>query len=159
MKGSEMKPESPIGYDYCKDCKETKPRDEFPKSATTYCRKCLTIRTKSAPNFRENVRKAQLKKQYGITPSEYDQMELEQNGLCGICKRQEYAPNKKILSVDHNHTTGQVRGLLCHNCNTGLGKFMDDQELLKSAIQYLVSSELKLENDIRNLMLNNMEDK
>ena len=58
-------------------------------------------------------------------------MLIEQEKRCVICKR------NVILRVDHCHTTGKVRGLLCHNCNTGLGQFKDNIDNLKMAIKYL----------------------
>lgn len=131
-----MKPELPFGYDYCPDCKETKEIHLFPNSGS-YCRKCLSIRTRNAPNYKENVRKAQLKKKYGITPERYDEMEAEQNGLCAICYQTERQKNKEKLSVDHDHETNAVRGLLCHSCNLAIGQFEDNIERLESAIEYL----------------------
>jgi hypothetical protein len=70
---------------------------------------------------------------YGITQEEFDQLMVEQDGACAICV------NPFILAphVDHCHATGSVRGLLCTNCNTGLGKFRDSVENLQRAIAYL----------------------
>ena len=68
-------------------------------------------------------------------------MESQQGGVCAICKKPEKSKwnteQPMLLAVDHDHETGRVRGLLCNNCNTGLGKFMDDPDLLSSAIEYL----------------------
>lgn len=75
----------------------------------------------------------QLKK-YGLSLIEYKAMFESQTGRCAICKS---APTLKRLSVDHDHKTGAVRGLLCTNCNLGLGNFKDDQEILKAASDYL----------------------
>lgn len=76
--------------------------------------------------------------------SEYYRMLKEQNDLCKICGNQETRRSRtkgKIcqLAIDHCHNTGKIRALLCHNCNTAIGKFKDDIELLKSAIKYLES--------------------
>ena len=73
-------------------------------------------------------------RKYGITLEKYEAMEKKQNGVCAICMEKE--PNKK-LAVDHCHITGKVRGLLCSNCNNGLGKFKDSKTLLIKAINYL----------------------
>lgn len=126
----------------CKDCLIEKSIDEFPKQPRnkdglfTYCRPCNQVRTIKSPNYKASVRKAQLKKNYGITPEDYDSMFAKQKGVCAICSE---ADNEKreYLCVDHDHATGVVRGLLCHNCNIGLGKFKDDPELLNKAIWYL----------------------
>lgn len=80
---------------------------------------------------RENLIKA-----YGITPKDYNKIFEEQKGCCAICERHQ-TEFKKKLSIDHNHNDGQVRGLLCHNCNVGLGNFKDDIELMKRGIDYL----------------------
>jgi hypothetical protein len=73
-----------------------------------------------------------LKQKYGLSLAEYDTMMNEQNGGCAIC-----GANTNRLHVDHNHKTGKLRGLLCSNCNTSLGKFKDDVQILKKAITYI----------------------
>jgi hypothetical protein len=70
----------------------------------------------------------------------YKELFEKQNGLCAICGKEETHTFKgkiKQLSIDHDHKTGEVRGLLCNKCNTGLGGFMDNVEFLLKAIQYL----------------------
>lgn len=76
-----------------------------------------------------------LHKQYGIDPYLYDELEIKQNKLCAICNKITIGVGR--LHLDHDHKTGKVRGLLCSNCNTSLGGFMDDVELLKKAIEYI----------------------
>ena len=82
------------------------------------------------------MRKNSYARYYGITLEEYEILLTKQNNSCAICN----APtgsNGKRLSVDHNHQTGEVRGLLCDDCNIGLGKFKDNSNLLAIAINYL----------------------
>ena len=79
-----------------------------------------------------------LKREYGITLKEYNRLWEEQEGCCKICGEHETVLNK-TLHVDHCHTSGKVRGLLCSTCNTGLGMFKDNQEILKNAVEYLKS--------------------
>jgi hypothetical protein len=76
---------------------------------------------------------------YKLTPEQYQEMYDLQNGLCYICQKptEGRGKNKNRLAVDHNHSTGKIRGLLCSHCNTALGLFRDSQELLQSAINYL----------------------
>ena len=74
-----------------------------------------------------------LKSRYGITPERFDELFNEQGGTCAICKQTYHA----TLHIDHNHTNEEIRGLLCNNCNRGLGHFKDDPERLQAAIQYL----------------------
>ena len=81
-----------------------------------------------------------LRSKYGITFEMFEQMSEAQGHVCAICKEPEIIMQNgkvKAFSVDHNHTTGQVRGLLCKNCNVSLGGFRDNITYLKSAIEYL----------------------
>ena len=71
---------------------------------------------------------------YGLSDEEYLNKINEQNNLCAICGKKEVG---KVLCVDHDHDTGKVRGLLCNNCNIGLGNFKDDINIILSAIGYL----------------------
>lgn len=68
---------------------------------------------------------------YGITKSQYESMLSKQNGLCAICG------TKPAIAVDHNHITGKIRGLLCVECNLGIGHFKENKHWLFKAIQYL----------------------
>lgn len=72
---------------------------------------------------------------YGIGGEEYAQLLENQGGVCAICGSP--CPTGKDLSVDHDHGTGAIRGLLCHHCNIGLGHFKDNPALLNAAIAYL----------------------
>jgi hypothetical protein len=77
-----------------------------------------------------------LKRKFGITIRQYNEMFDSQKGCCAICKTHQ-SQMKQTLAVDHNHTTGKVRGLLCGNCNNGLGRFKDSSILLDKARRYL----------------------
>lgn len=76
---------------------------------------------------------------FGVTAEQYYQMLEEQGGVCAICKQPPSGRFKK-LAVDHCHKTGKVRGLLHSGCNTALGRFGDDPEVLRNAVAYLESS-------------------
>lgn len=78
-------------------------------------------------------REWKLKNKYNITGAEYDAMLARQGGACAICGDEKAAS----LAVDHCHQTGKVRGLLCVNCNRGIGYFLDQPERLTKAAQYL----------------------
>lgn len=82
------------------------------------------------------ARTSYLKRTHGLTITEYDEILEAQSNGCWICGK---APEEigKRLSVDHDHSTGKIRGLLCVNCNIGLGNFRDDPRLLTRAIEYL----------------------
>lgn len=88
----------------------------------------------------DKVREKLLKDNYGMTLAEYDALLIRQKGLCAICKQPSKDMMKgkvKALAVDHDHKTGKIRGLLCKNCNVGLGSFADSVKNLKEAITYL----------------------
>ena len=79
---------------------------------------------------------------YGITPEEYAAKKRRQKNRCALCRRRErqvhyHTKKRQTLSVDHNHKTNQVRGLLCSDCNRGLGLFREDPKLLIKAARYL----------------------
>jgi hypothetical protein len=73
-------------------------------------------------------------KKYGLTPEQYEQMLTEQNGVCAICRISK--PSKNRLSVDHDHTTGKVRGLLCVPCNRTVG-YLENSTWYTTAMDYL----------------------
>lgn len=92
-------------------------------------------------------RNQQLQKKYSITEEIYDGIFKAQNGVCSICKcHQRY----KRLAVDHDHKTGQVRGLLCENCNRGLGRFFDSSLRLRRAAEYIESAKAVYDKVINN---------
>ena len=82
-------------------------------------------------------RKSRWKQNYGITEDRFLTMLNEQQGVCAICKKPEF---KRLLSVDHCHSTGQIRGLLCSKCNLGIGNLEDSTGSLESAIDYLLKA-------------------
>jgi nitrate/TMAO reductase-like tetraheme cytochrome c subunit len=92
----------------------------------------------------DEVRQYKWKERYNITPEHYDEMVKSQNNRCAICGNVEIAKHnitKKVqkLAVDHCHSSGKVRGLLCQDCNRGLGKFHDNIQRLENAIKYLTA--------------------
>lgn len=105
------------------------------------CKPCHNKRGKIWwQNNKEKARKVQykskLKIKYNLTIEEYEELYSNQQGRCKICFS---IPHKK-LHVDHCHTTGRVRGLLCENCNRGLGMFKDNIDLLEKAKEYISSA-------------------
>lgn len=127
----------------CTLCKELLPIGRFAKrndhspGVKSACIKCnnekrrrIYLETKKPDDQREK----NLKRFFGISVEDYEQMLNNQGGVCYICKS---PPKGKRLAVDHDHTTGKIRSLLCQHCNTGLGHFRDSEELLTKAINYL----------------------
>jgi len=83
---------------------------------------------------------AYLKRTYSIDSKEYWRLHADQEGKCAVCQGEGFTmkeSHKLKLVVDHCHTTGEVRGLLCHNCNRALGLLKDSKESLYRAIKYL----------------------
>lgn len=78
-----------------------------------------------------------MKRNYGLNFADYEARLSEQNGVCAICKSEPPKHHKKRLNIDHCHTTGRVRGLLCDACNRALGLFKDSPDLMHKAISYL----------------------
>ncbi len=93
--------------------------------------------------FQKAIRKSRLRRKFGITPEDYDAMLASQDGGCAICGVKDPSigmnTTRRYFSVDHNHETGEVRGLLCGRHNTGIGCFQDDATLLAKASQYLTT--------------------
>ena len=96
----------------------------------------------SCPQYRphnkmfEDRRDGIIRRQYGITLAEYDQMLRDQDNKCAICGNEDEVEGRR-LAIDHCHDSGKVRGLLCGKCNRGIGLFYDNKELLEKAISYL----------------------
>ncbi len=130
----------------CTKCNQEKPLEDFIKDRrrkqgyASTCKPCDLIRNrkyrKEYPEKRRATNRTQLlKSRYNMSDEDYDTLHTSQGGVCKICSKPESSGG--YLVVDHCHTTGKVRGLLCHNCNKGLGMFKDQASLLNSAINYL----------------------
>ena len=85
----------------------------------------------------EAKRDSRLRRTFGITAAEYDAILASQGGGCAICGSGVGDGRGHRLHVDHDHDTGEVRGILCASCNLGIGKFLDSPELLRRAADYL----------------------
>ena len=135
----------------CRKCSTIKPHSEFVKTTwtktgvTANCKLCRSAyqkqrREKNYEAVRQteinNHKKNRLRNNYGITNEDYELMLSQQNNSCAICGKHKDS-FKIALAVDHDHATGNVRGLLCSKCNVGLGHFNDEVGLLEKAILYL----------------------
>ena len=129
----------------CTKCGETKPLDQYKivSNRRVPMQYCLTCYTENRRRYKQTgdycSRNEGLKRAYGIDSAEYDALLEKQGGCCAICKSSDPKSPKRVNHwyVDHCHTTGKVRGLLCNACNRALGNFQDDVEILQNAIHYL----------------------
>lgn len=138
----------------CKQCNQIKPLTQFSKSAGSkspykFCKECVSINYSNNPKAKESAHWRHLKATYGMSKEDYTIFLEKQGHRCAICGSLNQSHSKMLrLCVDHKHdnthTRGtkdhtKIRGLLCNNCNHGIGKFNDDPELLRNAINYLES--------------------
>lgn len=130
----------------CTSCKKELPVTNFYKSNSkksgykSHCKECVKERSKANYHSPEqNKRRIENHwRTHGLdmTVEKYDALFEQQNGKCGICGTNKNRNNSRFC-VDHCHTTGKIRGLLCHDCNTSIGKLGDSKEGLMKAIEYL----------------------
>lgn len=125
----------------CSECKQIKSVDKFHKNKNAkdgfayHCKPCRKKYWEIHTGYDSlYFRKKELIRNYGITLEDYDNIFEKQDGVCAICKKINLSGRR--LSVDHNHETGEIRGLLCIQCNTKLG-ILENKEFLKEATKYL----------------------
>lgn len=114
----------------CRICGTEKP---LTKAHYYFRSETNTFRT----DCKECTKEAEMKRKFGISFSEYHALLKAQGYRCEICRCKLESSRYTKFAVDHCHKTGKLRGLLCTNCNTGLGLFKDSEERLSSAIKYL----------------------
>lgn len=141
----------------CSTCYEFLPLENFanckgrPFGRHSYCKACRKVwyeankereRAESRKWHKDNPerskynsRNCKLKKKFGLSFEDYQEMHLMQEGLCAICKRP--SQTEALLAVDHDHITGKVRALLCASCNMGIGQFDENVERMEAAIAYI----------------------
>lgn len=149
---------------YCPRCKTEKPRSDFgvrpPRKShgeklagytKSYCIPCdreyanqrslkyIRANPEARERGRASNRKTILRRKYGLTPEQFKQMEDAQDGRCAGCQSlgSAYGDVTRRLSVDHCHSTGVIRGLLCNICNLSLGKLGDSPATLRRLADYL----------------------
>ena len=155
----------------CSTCHQEKPVSEFSKQSVRpdglniTCKHCLSARQEARykdPVKRQRILEAgarwrkrnpdadadkTLRRKYGITLAQYDELFEAQGGVCALCKKGETTKRRKKgegrerLAVDHCHDTGRVRGLLCFKCNTAIGSLGDTEADAQRVVDYLNTSE------------------
>ena len=132
----------------CKDCDILKAKTWNKNNSKEHCshqRKWRTNnrqasrdqRNKYVTNNKLSVKKSSLKFNYGLTLEAYQELLERQNHCCAVCNKNVNELTKS-LCVDHCHSTNKIRGLLCRNCNSGIGLLGDTVDGLQKAIQYLL---------------------
>lgn len=133
------------GIKWCPDCQQTRPLEDFPRNRSMsdgrggYCKPCHNKRGRETKlRLYGGTREYHLRHRYGIGQAEVDAMIGAQGGTCAVCAG-------KPEHVDHDHKTGQVRGVLCFLCNQALGNVRDDPAVLTGLIRYLGGSKETLD--------------
>ena len=111
----------------CKTCMNTNHKKYY----ENHKEEIRAYKRKYKEKHKQRYKEQRLIRNYGITLKQYNKIFNQQKGVCAICEQD------SKLYVDHNHSTKRVRGLLCNNCNNGLGRFKDNINFLENAIQYL----------------------
>jgi hypothetical protein len=132
----------------CIDCNKAAKRERHARNAEVYRararqwaadnperRAAYQREYRSRPDVKRRARDAYYRRTHGISADDFDRMLAEQHGRCAICGR---APEREAaMHVDHDHVDGHVRGLLCIDCNQGIGKLREDPSILLRAVVYL----------------------
>jgi hypothetical protein len=138
------RPIQTTGTKICTTCGVEKDINQFyfrggnysPNSRKSKCKECDKKRV--AENYDPiKYQEQHLKRSYGITLNEYNQMLVDQNHKCITCGTTDPGGKHGKFMVDHCHSTGKVRGLLCKRCNIALGEVGDNVNVLQSMIEYL----------------------
>jgi hypothetical protein len=142
----------------CRLCGVEKPEEAYQlrKDSGRRRTECQTCRGKQSldryhaalenriPHYRA-ARKSALMKRYGMRLEDFEKLHAARHGLCDICSRPNIAG--RVLVVDHCHTTGKARGLICHPCNHALGSLQEDPAIIRRLLSYVENK--GLEDDIR----------
>ena len=124
----------------CRYCHQSQPLNQYPKHKghkdghAAICKSCKKERYPTTPEQKQRAYERQIKRNYGVTVDDYDDMFKQQGGLCAGCKQSNKGAR---FHIDHCHQTGIVRGLLCSKCNIALGLVDDQIETLANLISYL----------------------
>ncbi len=133
----------------CTTCSHVKPLTEFHKAKTGLygvrgdCKQCKNAskRSNRAGPDRQKIKDQEhdmwLRRTYGVTLQDYYLMLEDQGGKCAICATSEPGRGKDRFCIDHCHTTGKVRGLLCMPCNVSIGHLKDNVQLIENALNYV----------------------
>ncbi len=124
-------------YSACKTCTKAKRTKQYSQNREALQEAQRTIRAKNPLKWKRYQRNLDLLRFYGITEEKFQEMSATQGHCCALCRRHKDQIGGKGLVVDHNHKTGAIRALLCTRCNSGIGTFNEDPELLLKVSEYV----------------------
>lgn len=131
----------PLGKDglqaRCKPCACEVARQHYAENKEKRLATVAAWRQRNPERVQRQAHNSKLKIQHGATLEEYEVQLALQDGKCAICRTDKPGRQRRFFCWDHDHKTGLFRGLLCLNCNDGLGRFQDNPELFLAAIEYL----------------------
>lgn len=127
-------------YKICSKCKQKKHNETefYRRSKEAGGQREACCKTCKKEIYKRDRKWGHKKERYSISKNQFEKLLAEQNNACAICR----VPVKnlnRMICIDHCHTSGKLRGLLCHNCNSGIGLLKDNIQILEQAIQYLRS--------------------
>ena len=133
---------SKVGYKpQCKSCRKEEMATRYKSNKEHILEKVRKWKANNREKHLQYNREYNLLKKYNLTMDDYNKILDSQKGCCAICGTQKLGYGHSRLCVDHCHTTGKIRGLLCNACNIALGKFEDKKQRLLNAIHYLEESD------------------
>lgn len=138
----------------CGFCNETKPDEDFVtlewRPLSQFCKFCRenvrnpwSFTHAKTPDHKRKRAAYNKEVNFGLTQEQHDELVAKQEGKCAVCT-QPFESGFAQHAVDHCHTTGRIRGLLCHRCNLGLGHFSDDPDIMQRAVDYLRAADTGL---------------
>jgi Recombination endonuclease VII len=125
----------------CPKCKKeiTDPKEiRWDGKYVKHCMECnreYERKYRKSPETKLITRNSNLKQKFGIDIEQFEEMKRAQGNACAICKQE--PQNERELVVDHNHLTGEIRGLLCYSCNSAIGHLKENPDLFMEAYEYM----------------------
>lgn len=126
----------------CSRCQKLQERSEFHRDRSSRdglvgtCKSCARDRSAERAEYMAEWHTRHRGRKYGLTPDEYEDLERRSGGLCTICRKPPTGKRDRLM-VDHDHETNQVRDMLCHPCNVGIGLLGDDPVVIERAARYI----------------------
>ncbi len=121
---------------YCRSCYAAWKRENYEKNKDRHLENAKRWRIENPEKAKEAARRSRLKRDYGISPEEYEELMAKQGGLCAACRCEPTFGKGRSLHIDHDHETGEVLGLLCTKCNSARGLLDNSVEKMTRLAAY-----------------------